>query len=642
MLRPLPFLAAVALFTASASAQQTLVVTSTADPGDGTCDEAGTGDGCTLREALAAANATTALDTVHFAIPGSGVQTIALASRLPDITQRLVIDGYTQPGASPNTLAVGNDAVLLIEVNGGGHGSVLWINCASGADRCAASGLVVVRGLVINRAGTNLGAYGIFLNGVGFRIEGNFIGTDPTGTVARPNSVGVLYSHNGGAETRIGGAEPAQRNLISGNMTSGISLISNVASPGMNGTRIQGNYIGTDAAGTSALGNGQDGIVIGHSTGTRVGGTEPGTGNVIAANGRMGVWMVSSNDSPRVFDAVIQGNHIGVGADGTTPLGNIAEGILMNHRGHVIGGTEPGAGNLIGHNGEGVQANFGVTDVLVASNEIFGHIGSGVIVGQQSNGIEVTGNAIYDNGVLGIDLVACGQPQQPAPPVSPNDTGDADDGPNRCQNHPAIFGTSIDGSGDLLVEYFVDTAPANATYPITVEFFAAATGTGEAQGETRLGAATYTEADFTAGSSTPGHAVANLGNAAALGIALTDPLVATATDAGGNTSEFGPAHIVGTPTEAAPASGPVTLHAPAPNPALGRTTLVFDLAEAGPVRLGVYDALGREVAVLVDEVRPAGRHEAVLDGSGLPSGVYLVRLTASDGFTQARHLTLLR
>ncbi len=85
-----------------------------------------------------------------------------------------------------------------------------------------------------------------------------------------------------------------------------------------------------------------------------------------------------------------------------------------------------------------------------------------------------------------------------------------------------------------------------------------------------------------------------------------------------------------------------TLHVPYPNPSASRAVLGFDLAEAGRVRLAVYDALGREVAVVVDAARPAGSHEATLDGARLPAGVYLVRMTTGTGFTQTRRLTLLR
>ena len=84
------------------------------------------------------------------------------------------------------------------------------------------------------------------------------------------------------------------------------------------------------------------------------------------------------------------------------------------------------------------------------------------------------------------------------------------------------------------------------------------------------------------------------------------------------------------------------LHVAYPNPFRTSATVGFDLPEAAVVRLAVYDALGREVAVLADGSEEAGRHAAVLDGAGLPSGTYLVRLTASGGFAQTQRVTLLR
>ena len=75
-----------------------------------------------LRQAILNADANPGLDTIDFDIPGAGVHTISPASALPTITDPVVIDGYTQPGASPNTLAVGDDAVLLIDLDGGNAG----------------------------------------------------------------------------------------------------------------------------------------------------------------------------------------------------------------------------------------------------------------------------------------------------------------------------------------------------------------------------------------------------------------------------------------------------------------------------------------------------------------------------------------
>lgn len=85
--------------------------------------------------------------------------------------------------------------------------------------------------------------------------------------------------------------------------------------------------------------------------------------------------------------------------------------------------------------------------------------------------------------------------------------------------------------------------------------------------------------------------------------------------------------------------GGYALHAASPNPASSSVTLRYEVPEAGSVRVVVYDALGREVAVLVGGSVPAGRHEAVFDAGGLPSGLYLVRMTA-EGFRQTRTLTL--
>src|SRR5262245_8777850 len=92
----------------------TIVVDNTVDPGDGICAS----PGCTLREAITAANTNPGADTIVFNIPGGGVHTISPTSSLPEITESVTIDGYTQPGASENTLAVGDDAVLLIELDG--------------------------------------------------------------------------------------------------------------------------------------------------------------------------------------------------------------------------------------------------------------------------------------------------------------------------------------------------------------------------------------------------------------------------------------------------------------------------------------------------------------------------------------------
>src|SRR6185369_5659134 len=91
----------------------TFTVNSTADPGTGTCDAAE----CTFREAITAANAAAGLDNISFNIPGTGPFTITPLSFLPTITSPVVIDGYTQPGSSPNTLPDSDNAVLMIIID---------------------------------------------------------------------------------------------------------------------------------------------------------------------------------------------------------------------------------------------------------------------------------------------------------------------------------------------------------------------------------------------------------------------------------------------------------------------------------------------------------------------------------------------
>src|SRR5438874_2131308 len=91
------------LVVAAVAEGATLTVTTTADSGAGS-----------LRQAILDANAAAGTDTIAFNIPGAGVQTIAPLTNLPMVTEAVVIDGYTQPGTSANSLATGDNAVLLI------------------------------------------------------------------------------------------------------------------------------------------------------------------------------------------------------------------------------------------------------------------------------------------------------------------------------------------------------------------------------------------------------------------------------------------------------------------------------------------------------------------------------------------------
>ena len=269
-------------------------------------DDSGTGS---LRQAILCANTVPGTDTIAFNIPGSGVQTIDLASALPTITDPVIIDGYTQPGASPNTQTNGDNAVRLIELDGVGYGLQIT------------AGNSVVRGLVINRSVYS--GVGIRLSGNGGNlIEGDFIGTDASGSTAQPNfgDDGVLINQS--SNNTIGGTTPAAHNIISGNGGDGIEISGTAANTSSN--LVQGNLIGTTAAG-GALGNGVNGIGI-NGSGNTVGGSAAGAGNIIAYNQFAGIG-VSSSQGTSILSNTITNNQrdgvlVGSGGQGTSILSN--------------------------------------------------------------------------------------------------------------------------------------------------------------------------------------------------------------------------------------------------------------------------------------------------------------------------------
>ena len=243
---------------------------SDANPGDGTCSVVNFGAFCSLRAAIEEANAVPGADTITFDIPAPDVATVSPDSPLPTITDQVTIDGYTQTGASPNTLQKGTNAVLKVELNGAEAGAADGLNIDAGGSGS------VLRGLAINRFSNE----GIFISGgtvTNVKIEGNFVGTDPSGMVALPN-------HGDGIEmdasnSVVGGSLPAQRNLISGNDVEGLSVSGDAKN-----VKVKGNLIGTQADGVSALGNLFNGVDISDgSVGVSI------LSNSIFSNGRLGI-----------------------------------------------------------------------------------------------------------------------------------------------------------------------------------------------------------------------------------------------------------------------------------------------------------------------------------------------------------------
>jgi len=282
-----------------AHAAATFTVTNTNDSGAGS-----------LRQAILDANAAPGADTVRFAVPGGGIKTISPTSELPTITEALTVDGYSQPGSSPNTKDVGSsDAVLLVELSGASAPS------DSIGLRIDASGCVV-RGLVINRWDSR----GVDVRGSGNAVFGNFVGTDPSGTLDRGNlSFGGVLA-NGDSNT-VGGTSPAARNVISGNDGEGININSCA------GHKVQGNLIGTKKDGVGALGNAGVGVFVHDAQRNLIGGSGVTTrfaANTIAFNGADGVEIksfvsnVGESGNRVLFNSIFSNGGLGIDLVGGT------------------------------------------------------------------------------------------------------------------------------------------------------------------------------------------------------------------------------------------------------------------------------------------------------------------------------------
>ncbi|RMG47966.1 MAG: hypothetical protein D6723_15655 [Acidobacteria bacterium] len=388
-------------------------------------------------------------------------------------------------------------------------------------------------------AGNN--ARGVFITGrraQGNVIQGNFIGTDRTGTRTLPNATGVLINES--SQNVVGGDQPEARNVISGN-GDGIRIIG----PGATQNLIEGNFIGTDATGRSVLGNSQDGVIIDRAPGNTI------RQNVISGNNARGVFLFGREAA----NNLIEENLIGTDVTGTIGLSNLFHGVFINNAPrNVVHKNVISSNNLIGVLIYGPQANWnrvgenliGIDatqseamgnavgifiaesashNVIGAANVIAFNSGDGVFI-ESGTGNTVTSNSIFANAGLGINLGA--------DRATPNDDmagrEDADAGANNLQNFPVLH--EIVAENDLLrIAYSITSTPKNSHYPIKVEFFKADPS---GQGQQYLGADIYTSADRMDGGIK--RVSFRLGSAMRTG----DWIVATATDRDGNTSEFCP------------------------------------------------------------------------------------------------------
>ena len=439
----------------SAGAQPfTFIVNSAADlqdgnTGDGVCD---TGVGgirsgsCTLRAALEETQSTSRHpgNRIHFNIPGGGVPKIRPRGDLFGPLGTfcgVTIDGTTQPGTH------------LVELDGLNAGVPLGGLPLSGLELSGSpTGQgITVRGLVIN----NFDRHGILIQESGGPcnagqgdpnlIESNFIGTDPTGLIARPNGMDGVHITKMG-NNLIGNATGGD-NLISGNRGNGVVIEGKESVDNY----VRSNFIGTNLNNNDALPNEQSGVVIrDQAKGTFIGGSSippmRAPGNTIGGNREHGVYLVGQG----VADNFIQGNHIGV----LRPNGG--HGVFIDRgNNNVVGdrvARDPNAKNLITNNrGDGIR-----------------------IIGPAAIGNYLAINSVFDNGGLGIDLGGDG--------VTPNDALDADTGPNTLLNFPESFLPLPDGSIQVNVH-----GPAGGS--VSVDFFVSVgcDPSGFGEGQTYIG-----------------------------------------------------------------------------------------------------------------------------------------------------------
>jgi titin len=338
---------------ASLSRGATFTVTTTADSGAGS-----------LRQAILDTDTNSGPNNIGFQISGTPPFTITPLTVLPAVGNPTVIDGTTQNGFTN---------APVIELSGASAG-------ANAAGLRLLSGFSTVRGLAINR----FSAQGIVLNGPSNVIQGNCIGTDVTGTLARGNaSYGLGVNSSGNL---VGGTNAGNGNVISGGNDTGIYIFNTSANT------IQGNLIGVTAAGTNALGNVNNGVVLDKSSGNWIGGTNSGARNVVSGNGQSGIYL---NGSAATGNA-IQGNYLGTDISGSLVVSNAADGITLNGApGNTMGGATAGGGNVISGNGfAGVSINGGgASNNLVWGNLIGTDMAGKTALGNKNAGVAVSAAA---------------------------------------------------------------------------------------------------------------------------------------------------------------------------------------------------------------------------------------------------------
>jgi titin len=463
-----------------------------------------------------------------------------------------VVAGNYVGTSSDGAAALANGTGILI--HNGASGNLIGTNgdgIRDDVERNVVSGNTS-SGFFISVAGTN--------NNV---VAGNYIGTSANGTAALGNGQFGVVLVNGPRFNRIGTdangvADEAERNVISGNGRHGVIILN----PGTESNVVAGNYVGIDVTGGAGLGNAQSGIMVESAANNTIGGTTAAARNVVSANGLHGIVLFRAGATGNVVignyagtnaagTAALGNRSAGIGIDGGAHhnrVGTDGDGMNDLAEGNLASGNEDGvilfgagtdhnllAGNRIGTDWTGVapvpnvlhginflpgpQANQIGGSPALANTIAFNRDDGVIVVGGTTTKNRIQANSIHSNGHLGIDL------NNDLPTL--NDALDADAGGNGTQNYPVII-SSMPGATTTIFGRF----HSKPNTPYTLDFYAnaAADPSGFGEGQRYLGAASVTtnaNGDvhyFTV--VVPGASVAG------------EVISATATDPDGNTSEF--------------------------------------------------------------------------------------------------------
>lgn len=380
-----------------------ITVTSTGNSGIGT-----------LRQAIIEANNNTSFKKIVFNIDGVCPRSINLTTALPALTQPVEIDGYTQPGSIPNDDSGTFGGTVCVFLRGAGA-----VDTGLHLQTDAASEAMTVRGL---------GFYGfsgeaLLIDGPGHgNISGNLFGT---GLLSNEIFADTVIRIDNAPDTRIGGPDRGDRNVIGGGAQFGIRL-----DPSAIGHRVvQGNSIGVNRSGTGSLANGI-GVRVDSSKSDQI------ISNVISFNDSHGILVLG--DTLLTQGVTISNNRIGM---------------------------RTGNDSLGGNGGNGVRLEGGVAAYIYA-NQIWNHPSDGIVVLSTSRANRLTSNNFRNNTLQAIDLSPNG--------VNPIDLDVGQTGANDQQNYPSINtarGSSSQGrlagvissaNGTYIMQVFISDNCTNA------------------------------------------------------------------------------------------------------------------------------------------------------------------------------------